>query len=345
MMIRVLVAAVVLGLLAPAASAQTPSPNARVRLVYMVPADGIDRGLDTARIPDARDEIQHWLGGKVPRQLRVDDGVTFLRSTHSSADMAGASSSVAIQWIAGDLFASSLWSFSAHYGVYWDGTGPTCGSGGDAFGWHIGIVFLESCQADTRYPQAYSLTMLHELIHSMGGVVSPTARGLHVTDDPRDLMWPGIPSTNPALDSDRRDYVGHGDPARFDLLASSYFEPIPWCQSRDPFVALGRGTCCNGGWMPPGMACPRPASVVPAPPAPTPAPSASSCATSDPFVTLGGGICCNGGWIMQGMSCNASAPAPVVQAPTAPSTCTMPDPFTAIGGGKCVKGGWMPKGM
>jgi hypothetical protein len=55
----------------------------------------------------------------------------------------------------------------------------------------------------------------------------------------------------------------------------------------DPFVALGGGTCVNGGWLPPGIA-----------PNPTPPPPAG-CLTLDPFAAIPGlaGICLNGGWL------------------------------------------------
>jgi hypothetical protein len=67
------------------------------------------------------------------------------------------------------------------------------------------------------------------------------------------------------------------------------------CIGLDPFIALGGGTCCNGGWLPPGMAC-----TLPPPPA--------VCTTPDPFVALGGGTCCNGGWLPPGMVCSVRAP-------------------------------------
>ncbi len=344
-------------LLAPAAaSAQVVDVNARVRLVYLVPLDGIDRGLDVGRIPEARDALQHWLAGKVPRRLRVDEAVAVVRSSYTRDEVAAASGSTIMAWVAHDLFAAGLWTTADRFGVYWDGPGPSCGSGGAVWSGGIGVVFLESCVPGVHDPEAYPLVMLHEVIHSLGGVMSPTAKGMHVTDDPRDLMWPAIPPPDPTLDNDRRDYVGHGDPLRFDLLASALFEPVAaWCESPDPFVALGRGTCCQGGWLPPGMTCPRPVASV-APPASTPAPPApSSCAIPDPFTAFGGGICCNGGWIMANMTCVSSTPPPTLPPPTLPpappvpptstATCSGSDPFLAMGGGICCGGGWLAPGM
>ncbi len=106
------------------------------------------------------------------------------------------------------------------------------------------------------------------------------------------------------------------------------------CATPDPFVALGGGTCVNGGWLPPGIA---PGS------SPPPAPTPGGCATPDPFVALGGGTCVNGGWLPPGIAPGSSPPAPP-PAPT-PGGCATPDPFVALGGGTCVNGGWLPPGI
>ena len=74
--------------------------------------------------------------------------------------------------------------------------------------------------------------------------------------------------------------------------------PAVLCVGTDPFVALGGGICCDGGWLPPGMVC----TVTPPPPPP------GACTTPDPFVALGGGTCCNGGWLPPGMVCGVPAP-------------------------------------
>ena len=62
------------------------------------------------------------------------------------------------------------------------------------------------------------------------------------------------------------------------------------CATPDPFTSLGGGTCCLGGWLPPGMACG-------APPSPGPVPDRSlvgvwlvqitprNCATGEPILT------------------------------------------------------------
>jgi hypothetical protein len=120
--------------------------------------------------------------------------------------------------------------------------------------------------------------------------------------------------------------------------------PSGGCTTPDPFVALGGGTCYQGGWLPPGMPIPSTPS-----PAPAPAPS-GSCATPDPFVALGGGTCYQGSWLPPGMPIPGTpAPLPAPAPPPAPSSttagCSTPDPFVALGGGRCYQGNWLPPGM
>jgi hypothetical protein len=70
--------------------------------------------------------------------------------------------------------------------------------------------------------------------------------------------------------------------------------PAQQCSTADPFRGLGGGTCCNGGWLPPGLQCQSSGTTTPTPP-----PSSSTCATPDPFANIPGmyGECVNGGWI------------------------------------------------
>ena len=146
------------------------------------------------------------------------------------------------------------------------------------------------------------------------------------------------------------------------------------CSTSDPFVSLGGGTCCNGGWLPPGLTCagaptqpppsePPPTEPPPSPPSPppgpTPPPSSASCSTGDPFASLGGGTCCNGGWLPPGMACSnapvtppppSTDPPPPTDPPIPPpsgggGTCASSDPFVFLGGGTCCGGGWLPPGM
>ena len=122
------------------------------------------------------------------------------------------------------------------------------------------------------------------------------------------------------------------------------------CQTPDPFVSLGGGTCSNGNWLPPGFA-PSAGSPPPPPPStplpPPPPPTSGGCVGTDPFSVLGGGTCVNGNWLPPGMTgVVGSAPAPTPPAsPSHPAACIGSDPFTSLGGGHCFEGNWLPPGM
>jgi hypothetical protein len=89
--------------------------------------------------------------------------------------------------------------------------------------------------------------------------------------------------------------------------------PPTLCATPDPFVALGGGTCFEGGWYPPGYVIPG-ATLPPPPPPPPPSPpptTSPGCATPDPFATLGGGTCFKGGWYPPGYSIPGGGNGPV----------------------------------
>jgi hypothetical protein len=121
---------------------------------------------------------------------------------------------------------------------------------------------------------------------------------------------------------------GGGGGTLTPVIVETPSPPPSSCSIPDPFVALGGGTCYNGGWLPPGMSIP---GTSPS----SPPPSSSSCATPDPFAAIGGGTCVNGGWLPPGMAAPASTP----------TGCTTPDPFASIPGmyGVCINGGWVPR--
>jgi hypothetical protein len=111
------------------------------------------------------------------------------------------------------------------------------------------------------------------------------------------------------------------------------------CTTPDPFVALGGGTCANGGWFPPNDAPPPTPS-----PTPTPAPTAGGCTTPNPFANFGAGVCVNGGWQFGTPTAPTPSPTPTPTPTPVPTQtgCATPDPFVALGGGTCANGGWFP---
>ncbi len=106
------------------------------------------------------------------------------------------------------------------------------------------------------------------------------------------------------------------------------------CTTPDPFVAMGGGTCYNGGWLPPGM--PVPTNTVPAASgAAGAAGSYGGCTTPDPFVAMGGGTCYNGGWLPPGMvppGSSAPASVPVSSASSGSSSAPSTTPAASPAG-------------
>jgi hypothetical protein len=130
------------------------------------------------------------------------------------------------------------------------------------------------------------------------------------------------------------------------------------CVTSDPFLAMGGGTCVNGGWLPPGMmvssAGQTLSGTTPPPPAPAPAPGTAQvwapagCITPDPFVAMGGGTCARGNWFPPGMvlpaEFYATPPPPASAAPPsvvqwAPGGCSTVRPGANW---VCRGGGWLP---
>jgi hypothetical protein len=139
--------------------------------------------------------------------------------------------------------------------------------------------------------------------------------------------------------------------------------PSNGCKGRDPFVALGGGTCFNGQWYPPTMLIAGSGATTTTtspPPAPTPTPPTptvpGACVSADPFTFFGGGTCWNGRWLPPGMPVPGGAPSspaptpapptggPEIEQPTTGGGCFGTDPFRDIRGllGLCSGGDWRP---
>ena len=184
------------------------------------------------------------------------------------------------------------------------------------------------------------------LLVSIDGGGEPSATRL--TEHTEEMGAGATAVSSFGVDADGELYlVSYGLGAVYRIVSDATSPPVDACVTPDPFVVLGGGTCCNGGWLPPGITCGG-APVTP-PSSPDPPPGLA-CVTPDPFVALGGGTCCNGGWLPPGLTCSGAPapPAPPPPPPTpppAPEACVTPDPFVVLGGGTCCNGGWLPPGM
>ena len=240
----------------------------QVRVVYVVPADGPDRGADAAAAIWAElEEIDAWWRANDPsRTLNLDlarfpcgaqADLGFLRLAAPSATLAP--SEGRFPRIRDELF-SDLRVDTRHtkYLLYYDG--PTaernlCGEGGGSpGGTGLAILYLQSCTEVTRAP-----VVAHELLHALGalrGSAAPNAcpdNAAHVCDSTGDILYPyaqPLALSSFVLDLNRNDYYGHSHPW-FDVQDS------PWLRRLDRRVALT--VAAQGGGLVrsdvPGVAC------------------------------------------------------------------------------------------
>jgi hypothetical protein len=227
------------------------APGAQVHVLYVVPRDGADRGLDTdGTIARSISLVQRWLvretGG---RGLAVDTSggqldVTFFRLATDEAVVTARGGAVRDQ-IEQELYNAGFRSAKL-YAVYYDGGSlPACGAGDPqpSFRGAFAAVFLRGTPPDGppcstnvlggSVPGYLEFGMLHEIVHTLGFVPScaphaTTFRGPHVSDSEFDLMWSGpLPwrTDRPdlmRLDVGHDDYYGHGRAGCLDLANSPY---------------------------------------------------------------------------------------------------------------------------
>lgn len=205
--------------------------NPQVHVVYVLPSDGHDRGLDTnGTLQNTVASWQAWLSGQTGgRILRLDThqgalDVTFIRLARSNATMTGYGAYVR-DTIEKDLTVLGLVVAPKIYAVYYDG-GSThaCGGGAwpPALPGRVAALYLHgtppgaSCGANTFAPSPTSppgyleFAMIHELMHTLGFVSTAapnhTLAG-HTSDSPTDLMYAGTMPWSPStLDVGQDDY-------------------------------------------------------------------------------------------------------------------------------------------
>jgi len=208
----------------------------QVRVLYVLPSNGVDHHLDTdGTIARSVAAWNDWLFGQTGKRVILDthDGaldVGFARLTIPTDDISG-SYITALPKIDAQL---SEWARTAPeklFLVYYDGpdTG-LCGTSNnpDMVQGHLSVLYLGTCgQVGTgSNPTGADLSALHELFHNLGAV-SPSCPHSssnvanmflagsvlplgHVMDDPNDLMWYGnnTDSGQVHIDAAHDDYWG-----------------------------------------------------------------------------------------------------------------------------------------
>lgn len=226
----------------------------QVQLVYVLPLDGVDAGLDVdGTLAASAAAWNDWLilqtGGT---RLRLDTyneqlDIVFVLLTSTDAELAAEGLFIRDR-IERELAALGFDHPQKIYAVYYGGTvNGACGGGawpptlpGRVAAMYLGgqfdIAGVPDCDtnpfAATMDEIGYmEFAMIHEIVHTLG-VVAECApnhtRAGHVSDMPQDLMYAGDQPWQPLLlDIGRDDYYGHGRPGCLDLARSVFMEPLP----------------------------------------------------------------------------------------------------------------------
>jgi List-Bact-rpt repeat protein len=249
-------------------------------VVYVVPADGVDRALDTnGTIAASVANWEGWLRGQTGGHgLRLDTfggavDVTFFRLAETDAATAATGAFVR-DAIERELGAGRPTNPQKIYAVYYDGTSTyACGGGAwpPSLPGTVGAIYMPAtfwntsgipCYEPSRSLaglQLMDLAILHELMHTLGFV--PTCaphhtRAGHVSDSPTDLMYAGDGRWDPSvLDVGRDDYYGAHIPGCADLADSPFLEGN---QAAVRVSVAGGGVVASS---PPGIHCPASCTV------------------------------------------------------------------------------------
>ncbi|MBI3790462.1 MAG: hypothetical protein HY275_06255 [Gemmatimonadetes bacterium] len=218
----------------------------QVHVIYVVPADVPDRGVDTSgALATSIASWQNWLrresGGATVRIDTYGNGrpdISFLRLSRKARDLAALGTQL-YDTLEALVVRAGFDDGSKLYAVYYDGVGhDACGVGGE--GKRIVANFLQTKAAGIPCidyglatspddPPGYlDYAMLHEIVHQTGAVApaAPDAGPLnHVRGDTADLMYGGgDPAQRRTLDAKRRNYFNpKGLPGGLRNFAESPF--------------------------------------------------------------------------------------------------------------------------
>lgn len=266
---RTLAFALVLALAgATAASAALPrstkdrkdrSRSQQIHLIYAVPLDGTDRGLDTdgtivQSVQASRGWFQEASGG---RDFRFDDyqgelDITFVRLPKTDAQIR-ARGAFARDEIEKLLRARGFKKANKIYAVFYDGSSThACGSAPwpPVLKGKVAALYLRGeipgflpCSEnpfaqDADSPGYWEFALVHEILHTLGFVATCAPSHVlsgHVGDDNQDLMYAGnLPWMPWLLDSNGGDYFAHSNGRCLDLLDSGFLLPATADVQRSP---------------------------------------------------------------------------------------------------------------
>jgi hypothetical protein len=220
----------------------------QIHVIYMLPADGVDRGYDTTGVlAHSVALFQNWFAERTGTRLREDTyeqrlDVSFFRSSRSDATIASYGTQV-LSRIYGELRLAGFDRAETKYLIYYGGTNQiTCGNamqdGPAAAVYLLGRVGGKTCGdgASLRVrlvPDYWEFAMLHEVIHTLGMVDGGAPHHNHDSpwhvQDGADLMHGGGGLWAPTLiDRDNDDYYGLAVPAGVrNLMDDPILVPAP----------------------------------------------------------------------------------------------------------------------
>jgi hypothetical protein len=274
-----------------------PAGTQQIHVVYVLPSDGSDRGLDIdGTLAASVGSWQAWLKGQTGgKGLNLDTAggkldITFVRLPETDAVIAARGAFVRdeVEAELRRLGFADPWKI---YAVYYDGTSTfSCGGGAwpPILPGHVAALYLHgtpNCDqnsfAGPGAPPGYlEFAMLHEILHTLGHVPECAPheyRSGHTSDTPTDLMWAGDGAWTPStLDPGHDDYYGHGRADCLDFARSGFLQGNP--ASALPGETLPSSTTAT----PSSTAVATPAPVVAATPTPTAvAPAPTPCVVPD----------------------------------------------------------------
>lgn len=222
--------------------------------IYAVPSDGVDHGYDTdGSIATTVQLMSDWMssqsGGARPRfdTYRGSLDIGFVQLSETDAQISAGGEGVAIGRVLAAIAAAGWTDTDTIYAVWYDGGAsiPRCGQaqypatrGGGSVEYLLGAdPGFPACNtnpwgAGRSQPTYWDYSMLHELVHNLGGAPSCGANyfgGGHTDDDTRDLMWGATDGGwQPSLlDPGHDDYFDHSIPGCLDIADSAFLDPTP----------------------------------------------------------------------------------------------------------------------
>lgn len=217
-------------------------------VIYMVPSDGTDRGLDTdGTLNTSVSAAISWFKSQTGYDLRYDTfngklDITFYKSTQSNDDIKAFGAGMATE-IEKELNNASLLVPDKKYVIYYDGESDwACGgsswthNGSQSAAFYLKTnSYYADCSAVTFTSNVsvmgyWEFVMLHESMHTIGLVSScaPNSVSNNVNDDPRDLMYTGPEIWRPSIvDVNNDDYFNHTSdcPELSEYLWGNYTTP------------------------------------------------------------------------------------------------------------------------